>query len=192
LTTSLLRSVIETGTARAARSLGREAAGKTGTTNDVKDAWFVGYTTDFVAGVWIGYDDTILLGPSESGAKTALPSWIEFMKAAHEDRPKTRFSRTPGVLTVAIDPRTGLLPPPSVPSVVEEFLAGTEPTEVSSLPLEGLELGEAGNSEPNGISNAEDEPEGDPDRAASPTPEDSPSDDVPAKPEPPRAELPPF
>lgn len=134
LTTSLLRSVIEKGTGRAAQALGRAAAGKTGTTNDAKDAWFVGYTPDYVAAVWIGYDDALPLGEKESGAKTALPAWLEFMRIAHEGRPKTGFARAPGVLSVAIDPRTGLLPPPGIPeTTTEEFLAGTEPTEISPV-----------------------------------------------------------
>lgn len=134
LTTSLLESVVERGTGRAARALGRAAAGKTGTTNDAKDAWFVGYTPEFVAAVWIGYDDALPLGPTESGAKTALPAWIDFMKAAHEGRPKTDFAKPSGVLSVAIDPATGLLPPPGLEeTVTEEFLAGTEPTEASPV-----------------------------------------------------------
>lgn len=132
LTTSLLRSVIQSGTARSARSLDRDAAGKTGTTNDVKDTWFVGYTTDIVVGVWIGFDDPTPLGNGESGAKTALPAWTSFMKVAHEGRPKTGFARTPGVLTLKLDPKTGLLPAPGQEDLVEEeFLRGTEPTEVA-------------------------------------------------------------
>jgi penicillin-binding protein 1A len=134
LTTSLLQSVIESGTGRAARVLGRPAAGKTGTTNQAKDTWFVGYTPDLVAAVWIGYDDALPLGSGESGAKTALPAWIEFMKAAHEGRPKTGFARAAGVLSVEIDPSTGLLPPPGTRETRrEEFLAGTEPTEMSPI-----------------------------------------------------------
>jgi penicillin-binding protein 1A len=142
LTTSLLRSVVRYGTGRAAQSLGRDAAGKTGTTNDAKDAWFVGYTTDYVAGVWIGYDDALPLGPGESGAKTALPAWLQFMKAAHEGRPKTDFAKTPGILTVAIDPKTGLLPWPGEPDTRnEEFLAGTEPVEVAPVPSSSADAG---------------------------------------------------
>ncbi|MEN9580371.1 MAG: hypothetical protein RJA70_3380 [Pseudomonadota bacterium] len=134
LTTSLMRSVVETGTGRAARSLGLEVAGKTGTTNDAKDAWFVGFSTDVVAGVWVGYDDARSLGPRESGAKAALPIWIQFMKEVHERRPKTRFSRPSAVLLVDVDPTTGLLPrPEQLERITEEFLPGTEPTEVAPL-----------------------------------------------------------
>lgn len=135
LTTSLMRSVVEVGTGRAARSLGREVAGKTGTTNDAKDAWFAGYSTDVVAAVWVGYDDARPLGRGESGAKSALPIWIDFMRKVHEGKPKTQFSRPAGVLVVEVDPETGLLPRPDQQSrVTEEFLTGTEPTELAPLP----------------------------------------------------------
>jgi penicillin-binding protein 1A len=167
LTTSLLRSVIEKGTGRAAQSLGRAAAGKTGTTNDAKDAWFVGYTPDYVAAVWIGYDDALPLGDKESGAKTALPAWVEFMKVAHEGRPKTGFARAPGVLSVAIDPSTGLLPPPGIPeTATEEFLAGTEPTETSPVAADA--------------------------DAGAPPPAAEPSGPIATPPSPPDVELPPF
>ncbi len=143
LTTSLLRSVVEYGTGRRAKSLGRELAGKTGTTNQAKDAWFAGYSTDIVAAVWVGYDDARPLGRGESGARTALPAWIDFMQAAHKGKPKTRFARPAGVLTVSVDPVTGLLPRPDQEEVhEEEFLSGTEPTEMA--PLEPAATPDAG------------------------------------------------
>lgn len=132
LTTSLLRSVIEMGTGRAAQSLARPLAGKTGTTNRAKDAWFVGYSTEIVVGVWVGYDDAIALGVGESGSRTALPIWVDFMKQAHEQRPATEFPRPASVLVVPIDPETGLLPYPGQPGTVEEeFLDGTVPSGVA-------------------------------------------------------------
>lgn len=132
LTTSLLRSVITDGTGRRALKLGREVAGKTGTTNDNKDAWFIGYSTDIVAAVWVGFDDARPLGRLESGAKAALPAWIYFMEASHQRKPKTRFSRPAGVLEVDVDARSGLLPRPGQENVVsEEFLDGTEPSEIA-------------------------------------------------------------
>lgn len=132
LTTSLLRSVIESGTGRAAGKLGREVAGKTGTTNDVKDAWFIGYSTDIACAVWVGYDDTLPLGKAESGAVTALPAWTEFMAVAHEKRPQTRFVRPSSILTIHVDPASGLLAGPGqAESHLEEFLPGTEPTEMA-------------------------------------------------------------
>lgn len=132
LTTSVLRSVVESGTGRGANKLNREVAGKTGTTNEVKDAWFIGYSTDIACAVWVGYDDTLPLGKAESGAVTALPAWTDFMAAAHEKRPQTRFVRPSSILTIHVDPASGLLAGPGqAESHLEEFLPGTEPTEMA-------------------------------------------------------------
>lgn len=133
LVTSLLRSVVESGTARRAASLGRPLAGKTGTTNRAKDAWFVGYSTELVASTWVGYDDALPLGYGESGGNTALPIWMGFMKAAHQGRPSTDFPRPRGVVTASIDPKTGLLAySGQTDALEEEFLDGTVPTEIST------------------------------------------------------------
>jgi len=130
LTTSLLRGVVEQGTARRARELARPVAGKTGTTNEAKDAWFAGYSPDLVAAVWVGYDDALPLGPGEQGAVTALPAWIDFMKAAHRGRPATAFARPSGVVLARVDPATGLLPyPGQKDSIEEEFLRGGVPND---------------------------------------------------------------
>ncbi|HVU02222.1 MAG TPA: transglycosylase domain-containing protein [Polyangiaceae bacterium] len=137
LVTSLLRSVVLYGTAKRASSLGRPLAGKTGTTNAARDAWFVGYSTDIVCGVWVGYDDTLPLGGAESGAVSALPAWMSFMKAAHEGRAPTEFSRPPGIVTARIDPATGLLARDPDSAIEEEFLDGTVPTDVSPEPDAG-------------------------------------------------------
>lgn len=178
LTTSLLQSVVEKGTAQKARSLGRPVAGKTGTTNDNRDAWFVGYSTDIVAGTWVGYDDNISLGDREYGGVAALPAWIEFMKAAHGDQPKTQFSRPPKIVTEHIDPRTGLLPyPGQEDQVLEEFLDGTLPEDVAKPPEAGDELASEGE---NG-----DEPSEVP--ATSHTPGENAPDDSPPAPETPPA-----
>jgi len=127
--TSMLTSVIDHGTAARAKALGRPLAGKTGTSNGPKDTWFAGYSTDITAVVWIGYDDGRVLGGAEQGAVTALPAWMELMKAATDGKPRVDFPRPPGVVTVAIDKRTGDLPYPDDPDVMDEvFLAGTEPT----------------------------------------------------------------
>lgn len=131
--TSLMRSVVENGTGKRAKSLNRPLAGKTGTTNRAKDAWFVGYSTDIVAGTWVGYDDASPLGGGEAGAVTALPAWIAFMKAAHERRAATEFPRPGNVVVVQIDPATGLLAyPGQTDAVEEEFLDGTAPTLVAA------------------------------------------------------------
>jgi penicillin-binding protein 1A len=137
LVTSLLKSVVAYGTARRAQALGRPVAGKTGTTNASKDAWFVGYTTDIVAAVWVGYDDALPLGPAESGAVTALPAWVAFMKAAHDGRPVTEFSRPGSIVTASIDSSTGLLARHEDSAVEEEFLEGTAPTDLSPEPDAG-------------------------------------------------------
>jgi penicillin-binding protein 1A len=130
--TNMLTSVVDHGTAARAKSLGRPLAGKTGTSNGPKDTWFAGYSTDVTAVVWVGYDDGRTLGSSEQGAVTALPAWMTFMKAATDGKPRVDFARPPGVVTVAIDARTGELPYPDDPDVLDEvFLAGTEPTETA-------------------------------------------------------------
>ena len=132
LTTSLLRSVVENGTGQHAKALGRPVAGKTGTTNEAKDAWFVGYTTELVAGVWVGYDDPVPLGWGEAGSATALPAWLSFMKVAHEGHPSTDFPRPGSIAIVTVDPATGLLAyPGQTDAVEEEFLEGTTPSEVA-------------------------------------------------------------
>jgi len=133
LITSALTSVVKIGTAKSASVLGRPLAGKTGTTNQAKDTWFVGYSTDYVAGVWVGYDEAMPLGYGEAGAVTALPIWISFMKTAESGRPAVDFPRPPGIVTVRIDPVTGLLAAPELgEGVEEEYLDGTAPTEVSA------------------------------------------------------------
>jgi penicillin-binding protein 1A len=128
LITNLLRGVIERGTAWKARELGRPAAGKTGTTNNYCDAWFLGYTPDLVAGVWVGYDDRRSIGPKETGARAALPIWLEFMKQAVAGHEPEEFAVPDGVIFREVDITTGLLSTEHCrQSVREAFLPGTEP-----------------------------------------------------------------
>ncbi|MGE5751023.1 MAG: penicillin-binding protein 1A [Nitrospirota bacterium] len=128
LITNLLRGVIERGTGWKARELGRPAAGKTGTTNDYRDAWFMGYTPNLVAGVWVGYDDHRSIGPKETGARTALPIWLTFMKKASAERDAEDFSVPEGLIFKQVDPKTGLLSTDACSSSIREaFLPGTEP-----------------------------------------------------------------
>lgn len=129
LATSLMRSVVEEGTATAVLELNRPAAGKTGTAQEFRDAWFSGYTTDYVATAWVGFDDHEPIGPGETGGKAALPLWLGFMRAAHQGLPPREFPVPEGVKQVRIDPRTGKLAGASVPGRAEWFLEGTEPTE---------------------------------------------------------------
>jgi penicillin-binding protein 1A len=133
--TSLLRSVIEDGTAKTARKLNRPAAGKTGTSNNARDAWFVGYTPDLVVGVWLGYDDQRSLGKSETGGKAAVPIWLEVMQVATAGRPALDFAEPPGVEHVQIDPKTGLRAYEGMPDAIDEvFVMGTAPTQTALPP----------------------------------------------------------
>lgn len=141
LTTSLLSSVVEVGTGRRAKGLGRPLAGKTGTTNRARDAWFVGFSTEIVASVWVGYDDGLPLGWGESGAVSALPIWMDFMRVAHEGHPVTDFPRPPGIVRASIDPVTGLLAYPGQQDAVEEdFLDGSVPTDTAAPHVEAPEV----------------------------------------------------
>lgn len=108
---SMMRDVTVRGTAYpAAKELGRsDIAGKTGTTNDETDAWFDGFTPNLVAVAWVGYDQPQSLGRGEVGSKVAVPIWVDFMRVALKDQPESRLPRPPGVVTVRIDPATGLL-----------------------------------------------------------------------------------
>lgn len=133
LVADLLRAPIEHpgGTSVKARALGRPAAGKTGTTNDQGDAWFVGFTPDVVAGVWVGFDVRQVLGAKETGGRAALPIWVEFMKAAHEGRPVRDFPVPEGVSYARVDPATGKLAGEQGSGNFQAFLSGSEPTETA-------------------------------------------------------------
>ena len=107
--TSLLQSVVEEGTAKKVRSLGRPTAGKTGTTNNYIDAWFLGYTPKLLTGVWVGKDDVEPLGRNETGSRAALPIWLDYMKSALAETPIYNFSVTPETVFIKINPDTGSL-----------------------------------------------------------------------------------
>lgn len=131
--TSLLQSVIERGTGMRARALGRPAAGKTGTTNNLNDAWFMGYVPGLAAGTWIGYDEERELGRGETGGRAALPIWLRFMQGATAGMPIRSFPAPEGIEFAKIDPVTGLLASSSTEDpVFEVFKAGTSPKEVSA------------------------------------------------------------
>lgn len=130
LMTSMLQSVIKSGTGAAASALGRsDLAGKTGTTNDWSNAWFDGYNTDIVAVVWVGNDQpSQSLGDGEQGAKAALPVWMDFMGPALQGVPEASFLEPPGIVQARIDPKTGLLVSANDPgSIFEFFMAGHLP-----------------------------------------------------------------
>ncbi|WP_407659966.1 penicillin-binding protein 1A [Hyalangium gracile] len=128
LTVTLMRAVVEEGTATAVRELNRPAAGKTGTTNESKDTWFSGFTMDWVASAWVGFDDNTPLGSTETGGRAALPIWLDFMRVAHQGLPAREFEVPPGIVQVRVDPATGLLAGNSMPGRLEPFLEGTQPT----------------------------------------------------------------
>jgi penicillin-binding protein 1A len=126
--TNMLEGVIKEGTGRSAQILGRAVAGKTGTSNDYKDALFIGFSPHVIAGVWVGRDAGSSLGAKETGAKAALPIWIDFMKAALENEPHQYFDIPDDVSQIRMDPITGLAQPDdSKRSVVALFKKGTEP-----------------------------------------------------------------
>jgi penicillin-binding protein 1B len=128
LVTHMMRSVMNEGTAAGARGAGftRDAAGKTGTTNDLRDAWFVGFTPELLTVVWVGLDNNQPLGMS--GAQAALPIWTAFMTKALAGRPNIGFDAPGGISFVEVDRDTGQLATPICPRVtVEAFLSGTEP-----------------------------------------------------------------
>jgi len=132
--TDMMRSVVNEGTAYLAASLKIPIAGKTGTSNDAKDTWFVGLTPDYAIGVWIGYDDDRSMG-RETGGSVAVPVYVDIMKQMN--RPAKPFSRPAHVVEATIDKKTGLLAPDGAPkgtTLTEVFLEGTVPTEVAPMP----------------------------------------------------------
>jgi membrane carboxypeptidase/penicillin-binding protein len=126
--------VLNEGTAAAARAGGftLDAAGKTGTTNDLRDAWFVGFTPELLTVVWVGLDDNQALGLS--GSQAALPIWTQFMARALAGHANMAFDVPDGIVFADIDRDTGKLATPACPRVFREsFLAGTEPTEICPI-----------------------------------------------------------
>ncbi|MEW6271556.1 MAG: PBP1A family penicillin-binding protein [Thermodesulfobacteriota bacterium] len=152
----MMRGVIESGTAREAKKLGRPAAGKTGTTNESMDAWFVGFTPELLVGVWVGFDAERTLG-SYTGGRAAAPIWTEFMERALEGRPVREFAKPDDVTLVRIDAATGLLAVQGRSSRVQAFVAGTEPKRSAPRPT----------AAPDAVTDVQlGEPDGDPDPRA--------------------------
>ncbi|MFB3925077.1 MAG: penicillin-binding protein 1A [Syntrophales bacterium] len=140
LTTSMLQDAVQRGTGWRVKAINRPVAGKTGTTDDLKDAWFVGYTPSLVTGVWVGFDDGKPLGKSEVGGLAAAPIWLYFMEKALRDKPVESFPVPEGIVSVNIDPKTGMLAKPGKEAITEYFLAGTVPTDYSQNPIENRVL----------------------------------------------------
>jgi penicillin-binding protein 1A len=135
--TSLLESVVQHGTGQRVKALNRPAAGKTGTTNDMYDAWYLGYTREYIAGTWVGFDEEAPLGKTETGAVAAIPIWLGFMKRVLVNQPVQVFEPPEGVVFAKIDAETGLLPvPESRKTIFECFKDGTVPSEFTKRPGE--------------------------------------------------------
>ncbi|UCG73795.1 MAG: penicillin-binding protein 1A [Chromatiales bacterium] len=132
----MMRDVIRRGTGRGARELGRsDIAGKTGTTNERRDAWFSGFNGDLVATAWVGFDQERPLGNREEGGRTALPMWKYFMAEALADASDATIRRPPGIVTVRIDPESGLVAPAGSPGAIFEiFEAGKVPEMLAAEP----------------------------------------------------------
>lgn len=139
---SMLEGVVQRGTGVRAKQLGRPLAGKTGTTNEARDTWFIGFSPDLVVGVYIGYDEPTPLGKKETGSSVALPVFIDFMDDALADQSPTPFRVPAGVRHVQINAETGARAQPGDERVIwESFLAGTEPTDqVYILDGQGISL----------------------------------------------------
>ncbi|NRA04038.1 MAG: PBP1A family penicillin-binding protein [Myxococcales bacterium] len=129
LMADLLRAVVEEGTGWRARRLRRPVAGKTGTTNNNHDAWFLGFTPGLVAGVWVGFDTARPLGKNEAGSRAAAPIWVAYMERVLREHPPEEFPVPGGIQFTRIDPKTGLLARPTTDAVFQSFREGTAPAE---------------------------------------------------------------
>ncbi len=134
MTTYVMQDVVESGTGRRVKSIGRPVAGKTGTTNDIRDAWFIGFTPSLITGVWIGFDQEKSLGKQEVGGRAAAPIWLYFMEKALQGKPVEAFPTPEGIVFVKVDVRTGV--PTASGTLYECFLDNAMPGEKS---LEGPE-----------------------------------------------------
>lgn len=134
LMNSLLRDVVQRGTATDAKVLGRsDLAGKTGTTNDQKDAWFNGFSSGIAASAWLGFDSSKSLGRYETGGKAALPIWIDFMRVALNNKQEQQLIPPSGITKAFVDPKTGLLAQSGSPGVWEYFRTTHVPTKFSPI-----------------------------------------------------------
>jgi len=140
LLTSMMRDVVRRGTGAAAMVLKRnDLAGKTGSTNDHRDAWFTGFNAKLVASCWVGFDDFSSLGHGEFGAKAALPIWIDFMRVATKDQPEQPLDMPPGITKVRIDPASGLLAAVGDPGAILEVMKTEDATRLASQPAQNEE-----------------------------------------------------
>ncbi len=137
VTTQMLKDVMIYGTAKNLEKFASErpSAGKTGTTDDYRDAWFIGYTPQLITGVWVGYDKPRSVGKGFTGGIVSAPIWSRFMRSALAGKPVMEFTKPDTVVSVAIDPATGCLATPDCPDKRQEFyIEGTQPTVDCSQP----------------------------------------------------------
>jgi penicillin-binding protein 1A len=128
ITTHVMQEVVESGTGQRVKSIGRPVAGKTGTTNDTRDAWFIGFTPSLIAGVWVGFDQERPMGRQEVGGRAAAPIWLYFMEEALKDKPVEEFPVPEGVVFVKVDQQTGAPTQGTGPEAVyETFLENAMP-----------------------------------------------------------------
>lgn len=158
---SILRDVIKLGTGRRALSLGRgDIAGKTGTTNDQRDAWFSGFSPDVVTTAWVGFDSPHPLGNRETGGKAALPMWIKYMEEALKGLPEVAQETPPGLVSVRIDPETGLLVGAGFPDAqFEIFHADRVPRRLDEEPSATMDPGLGGVVDPGEVGTQSEESE---------------------------------
>lgn len=133
--THLLEGVVQHGTGQRAKVLGRPIAGKTGTSSDYSDAWFIGYTPSLLTGVWVGFDDKTSLGKNETGARAALPIWISFMDGALRNTPIETFNPPQGISLIKVNIETGLPSDEDGPNTILEAFIDSTQLETSSDPL---------------------------------------------------------
>ncbi len=142
LMTNLLKGVVQYGTGRGARYISNYIGGKTGTTNNYVDAWFLGFSQNLVTGVWTGFDENQTLGWGETGAKAALPVWREFMEAGLKKYGEIDFRPPPGIVNILIDKETGKPVPAGSPNgFLESFAEGAEPGSSKETELTDQESG---------------------------------------------------
>ena len=132
--TSMMEGVVQRGTATVVKDVGKPIAGKTGTTNDEKDAWFIGFSPDLVIGVYLGYDKPRHLGKGATGGALAAPVARDFLKVALADKPAVPFRVPAGIKLIRIDPKTGMRAGPGDQRVIlEAFKPGTAPPDNYSV-----------------------------------------------------------
>jgi len=142
---SMLEGVVQRGTGVSVRAVGKPLAGKTGTSSEARDTWFIGFSPDLAAGVFVGFDNPRTLGGHEQGATAAAPIFRDFMKGALADAPSTPFRVAPGIEEIPVDWKTGNLDEPGTPgAITEAFKAGTAPGEANAASLATVTAGDVG------------------------------------------------